>query len=304
MNHKIMAYHRPVLLNESIEGLNINPKGTYIDLTFGGGGHARLVLEKLGKKGRLFAFDHDPNAVQNAIDDQRLIFIAANFRYLQNFLRYYGISHVDGILADLGISSHQIDRPERGFSFRAESRLDMRMNPASRKTAIEVLNNTPEEQLYGIFREYGELKNTGRVVRSILSARKESPIETTGQLETILADLVPQQNRSKFLARVYQAIRIEVNEEIDALGEMLVQTAGAMSAGGRLVVITYHSLEDRLVKNYMRTGNLEGELEKDFYGKPQTPWKLINRKVIVPGEEEIAENKRSRSAKLRIAEKI
>ena len=299
-----MAYHRPVLLNESIEGLNINPKGTYIDLTFGGGGHARLVLEKLGKKGRLFAFDHDPNAVQNAIDDQRLIFIAANFRYLQNFLRYYGISHVDGILADLGISSHQIDRPERGFSFRAESRLDMRMNPASRKTAIEVLNNTPEEQLYGIFREYGELKNTGRVVRSILSARKESPIETTGQLETILADLVPQQNRSKFLARVYQAIRIEVNEEIDALGEMLVQTAGAMSAGGRLVVITYHSLEDRLVKNYMRTGNLEGELEKDFYGKPQTPWKLINRKVIVPGEEEIAENKRSRSAKLRIAEKI
>lgn len=304
MNHKIMAYHRPVLLNESIEGLNINPKGTYIDLTFGGGGHARLVLEKLGKKGRLFAFDQDPNAGENAIDDQRLVFIAANFRYLQNFLRFYGVSHVDGILADLGISSHQIDRPERGFSFRANSRLDMRMNPASPKTAIEVLNNTPEERLYGMFREYGELKNTGRVVKSILSARKESPIETTGQLETILSDLVPQQNRSKFLARVYQAIRIEVNEEMDALREMLVQTAGVMKTGGRLVVITYHSLEDRLVKNYMRTGNLEGELKKDFFGKPETPWKLINRKVIVPGEEEIAENRRSRSAKLRIAEKI
>jgi 16S rRNA (cytosine1402-N4)-methyltransferase len=299
-----MAYHRPVLLNESIEGLNINPKGTYVDLTFGGGGHARLVLEKLGKKGRLFAFDQDPNARENEIDDQRLVFIAANFRYLQNFLRFYGVSHVDGILADLGISSHQIDRPERGFSFRADSRLDMRMNPASPKTAIEVLNNTPEEQLYGIFREYGELKNTGRVVNSIVAARKESPIETTGQLETILSDLVPQQNRSKFLARVYQAIRIEVNEEMDALREMLLQTAGAMNAGGRLVVITYHSLEDRLVKNYMRTGNLEGVLEKDFFGKPETPWKLVNRKVIVPGEEEIAENRRSRSAKLRIAEKV
>jgi 16S rRNA (cytosine1402-N4)-methyltransferase len=299
-----MAYHRPVLLNESIEGLNINPKGTYIDLTFGGGGHARLVLEKLGKKGRLFAFDQDPNAGENALDDQRLVFIAANFRYMQNFLRFHGVSHVDGILADLGISSHQIDRPERGFSFRADSRLDMRMNPASPKTAIEVLNKTPEEQLYGIFREYGELKNTGRVVKSIVSARKEAPIETTGQLENILSDLVPQQNRSKFLARVYQAIRIEVNEEMEALREMLVQTAGVMKTGGRLVVITYHSLEDRLVKNYMRTGNLEGELEKDFFGRPETPWKLINRKVIVPGEEEIAENRRSRSAKLRIAEKV
>ncbi len=299
-----MAYHRPVLLKESIEGLNIKPKGIYVDLTFGGGGHAREVLENLGKRGRLYVFDQDPGAEKNVIEDKRLLFISSNFRYMRNFLRYYGISKVDGILADLGISSHQIDRPERGFSFRADSRLDMRMNTASRKTAIEVLNSTPEEELYPIFREYGELKNTGRIVRAITAARKESPIETTGQLEAVLGDLVPQQNRSKFLARVYQAIRIAVNEEIDALREMLMQTADYMAPGGRLVVITYHSLEDRLVKNYMRTGNTEGRLKKDFFGNPEVCWKQINRKVIVPGEEEITENSRARSAKLRIAEKI
>ena len=299
-----MAYHRPVLLTESIEGLNIKPEGIYVDLTFGGGGHAREVLENLGKRGRLYAFDQDQGAEKNVEEDNRLVFIGSNFRYMQNFLRYYGISKVDGILADLGISSHQIDRPERGFSFRADSRLDMRMNTSSRKTAIDVLNSTPEEGLYPIFREYGELKNTGRIVRAITAARKESPIETTGQLEAALGNLVPQQNRSMFLARVYQAIRIEVNEEIDALREMLIQTTDYMASGGRLVVITYHSLEDRLVKNFMRTGNTEGTLKKDFYGNPETSWKQINRKVIVPGEEEIAENSRARSAKLRIAEKI
>lgn len=304
MNQNNMAYHRPVLLNESIEGLNIQPKGTYVDLTFGGGGHSRQVLEKLGKKGKLIAFDQDPDAVRNIQDDQRLIFVRANFRYLRNFLRYHEIAEVDGILADLGISSHQIDQPDRGFSFRADSRLDMRMDPSSRKSAVEVLNETPENDLYRIFREYGELKNTGTVVRSILEARKSGVIHSTAQLEEILGDLVPGQNRSKFLAKVYQAIRIEVNQEMEALAEMLEQTAGCTARGGRLVVITYHSLEDRLVKNYMRSGNTAGTLKKDFYGNPETPWKLINRRVITPGEEELKENNRARSAKLRIAEKI
>lgn len=304
MNQNNMAYHRPVLLNESIEGLNIQPKGTYVDLTFGGGGHSRQVLQKLGKKGKLIAFDQDPDAAHNTGDDHRLIFVRANFRYLRNFLRYHGIEQVDGILADLGISSHQIDVPERGFSFRADSRLDMRMDPSSRTSAVEVLNETPANDLYRIFREYGELKNTGAVVRAILEARESGKIESTAQLEEILADLVPPQTRSKFLAKVYQAIRIEVNHEMEALEEMLEQTAGCMAEGGRLVVITYHSLEDRLVKNYMRTGNTAGELKKDFYGKPETCWKLINRKVITPGEEELKTNNRARSAKLRIAEKI
>ncbi len=299
-----MAYHRPVLLNESIEGLNIKPKGTYVDLTYGGGGHSRSVLEKLGKKGRLLAFDQDPHAGQNVLDDKRLVFIRANFRYLRNFLRYYGVQQVDGILADLGISSYQIDRPERGFSFRSDSRLDMRMNTSSKKTAVEVLNKTSEEDLNRIFREYGELKNTGLLVKAVISARSRSPIETSGRLEEILGDLVPQQNRSKFLARVYQAIRIEVNEEIDALREMLVQTKEYVAPEGRLVIITYHSLEDRLVKNYMRSGNLEGVVKKDFYGQPEKCWRVINKKVIVPTEGEIAENSRARSAKLRIAERI
>jgi 16S rRNA (cytosine1402-N4)-methyltransferase len=304
MNQNNMAYHRPVLLKESVEGLNIQPKGTYVDLTFGGGGHSRQVLEELGKKGKLIAFDQDPDAARNVIDDRRLIFVRANFRYLRNFLRYHGISEVNGILADLGISSYQIDEPGRGFSFRADSRLDMRMDPASRKSAVEVLNETSENDLYRIFRTYGELKNTGSVVRSIMEARQHAKVLSTLQLEEILGDLVPPQVRSKFLAKVYQAIRIEVNGEMEALTEMLEQTAGVMAKGGRLVVISYHSLEDRLVKNYMKTGNTGGELKKDFYGRSETCWKLINRKVITPGEAELKENSRARSAKLRIAEKI
>jgi len=299
-----MAYHRPVLLKESIEGLKIESKGVYADLTFGGGGHSRMILEKLDRKGRLFAFDQDPDAEQNVEKDKRLIFIRANFRYLQHFMRYYEVSGLNGILADLGISSYQIDQPGRGFSFRTDSRLDMRMDPSARKSAIDVLNGYPEEDLYRIFREYGELKNTGRVVKAIATARRRSKVESSGLLEEILGSLVPEQNRSGFLAQVYQAIRIEVNEEIDALKEMLLQTEDCIAPGGRLGVITYHSLEDRLVKNFMRSGNLEGAVQKDFYGEPQTCWKLINRKVIVPGEEEIAENGRARSAKLRVAEKI
>ncbi len=303
VNKYNMAYHRPVLLGECIEGLNIKPKGIYVDLTFGGGGHSRLVLEKLGKNGRLLAFDQDPDAELNVPDDKRLLFIKANFRYLKHFLRYYEVPKVNGILADLGISSHQIDQPQRGFSFRTDSQLDMRMNPSSRKSAIEVLNDYPEVDLYKVFREYGELKNTGRVVHSIVEARKSARITSATQLEGILGNLVPHQDRSKFLAKVYQAVRIEVNEELASLGEMLLQTADCIDTGGRLVVLSYHSLEDRLVKNYMKSGNLEGMVEKDFFGKSYSCWDLVNKKVIVPGEKEISENSRARSAKLRIAER-
>jgi len=299
-----MAYHRPVLLSESIEGLNIKPKGIYVDLTFGGGGHSREVLEKLGSKGRLLAFDQDHDAEGNLPDDRRVTFVEANFRYLRNFLKYHNISEVDGILADLGISSHQIDKPERGFSFRTNSKLDMRMNRSSGFTAAKTLNESPENELIRIFRNYGEIKNAGRVARTIVAARKTQVISTTEDLEIALGSLVPKYKASKFLAKLYQALRIEVNQEVEALEEMLVQTLQALTTEGRLVVITYHSLEDRLVKNYMRSGNLKGDIEKDFYGKPLVPWKLINRNVIVPSEEELAENNRARSAKLRIAEKI
>lgn len=299
-----MAYHKPVLLSESIEGLNIKPKGIYVDLTFGGGGHSREVLNKLGNKGRLLAFDQDHDAKGNLPDDKRVTFIEANFRYLRNFLRYHNISEVDGILADLGISSHQIDKPERGFSFRTNSKLDMRMNRSSGYTAAKALNESSENELIRIFRTYGEINNAGRVARTIVAARKNQTIATTDELEIALANLIPKYNSSKFLAKLYQALRIEVNQEMEALEEMLVQTLQLISTGGRLVVISYHSLEDRLVKNYMRSGNLKGDIEKDFYGKPLVPWKLINRNVIIPSDEELAENKRARSAKLRIAEKI
>ncbi len=299
-----MAYHRPVLLSESIEGLDIKPKGIYVDLTFGGGGHSREVLKKLDKKGRLVAFDQDADAEKNLPNDKRITFVKANFRYLRNFLRYHDISEVDGILADLGISSHQIDKPERGFSFRASSNLDMRMNLSSDFTAAKILNEYTERDLMRIFRTYGEITNAGRIANVIGEARKSASISTTDDLEKALGKLVPKYNASKFLAKLYQALRIEVNKEMEALEEMLEQTLPALSVEGRLVVITYHSLEDRMVKNYLKSGNLQGDIEKDFYGKPLVPWKLINRSVIVPSEEELAENNRSRSAKLRIAEKI
>lgn len=304
MNQNNMAYHRPVLLRESIEGLKIKPKGIYVDLTFGGGGHSRRILENLDKKGRLIAFDQDPAAEKNIISDNRFLFVNANFRYLKNFLRYHEITKVNGILADLGISSHQIDNPERGFSFRAESELDMRMNPGMEKTAVVVLNDYSDTQLNEIFREYGEIKNSSRLVKLIVRARKENRITGTSQLENILQEMIPVQQRSKFLAKIFQAIRIEVNEEVNSLKEMLVQTSGIMEQGGRLVVISYHSIEDRLVKNYMKSGNIEGVVRKDFFGMPLSEWKQVNRKVIVPGEDEIKENPRARSAKLRIAEKI
>jgi 16S rRNA (cytosine1402-N4)-methyltransferase len=299
-----MGYHKPVLLYESIEGLNIKPEGIYVDLTFGGGGHSLEVLKKLGEKGRLLAFDQDQDARANVPEDGRILFIGANFRYLRNYLRYHAIGKVDGILADLGISSHQIDQPGRGFSFQSDSRLDMRMDTRTGLTAERILNEYPVERLDGLFRRFGELGSSRKLAGAIVDARGQGSIRTSGDLEKALERFIPAAQPSKFLAKVYQALRIEVNGELEALGEMLPQTAGALVNGGRLVVITYHSLEDRIVKNYMRSGNMEGEIEKNFFGEVITPWKLINRKVITPSAEEISRNRRARSAKLRIAEKI
>lgn len=298
-----MGYHKPALLHESINGLYIKPRGSYVDLTFGGGGHSLEVLKKLGKNGRLVVFDQDQDAFANVPDDKRLIFVGANFRFLKHYLRYHAIEKVDGILADLGISSHQIDQPERGFSFKSDAALDMRMDVRSKRTASQLLNKASREELVRIFKSYGELRNAFVISTAILAAREEAGIETTGDLEGVLKRFIPKHQPSKFLARVYQALRIEVNREMEALREMLEQTAGCLKPGGRLVVITYHSIEDRIVKNYMRSGNLEGEIEKDFFGNIQSPWRLVNRSVITPSEEEIKENNRARSAKLRIAER-
>jgi 16S rRNA (cytosine1402-N4)-methyltransferase len=298
-----MGYHRPVLLDESIYGLNIRPKGIYVDLTFGGGGHSREVLKKLGKNGRLIAFDQDQDAEANVPDDKRFVFIGANFRYLKHYLRYHAIGKVDGILADLGISSHQIDRPERGFSFKSESLLDMRMDVRSKITASQVLNGYTRDDLARIFRDYGELKNAGAIAAAVIRNRVMEPLNTSGDLEQALRGLIPVHHPSKFLAKVYQSLRIEVNCEVESLREMLLQTAALMNPEGRLVVITYHSIEDRLVKNYMRSGNLEGIVRKDFYGNPESPWRVLTRSVITPTHREIEENNRARSAKLRIAER-
>ena len=298
-----MGYHKPALLHESIDGLYIKPKGSYVDLTFGGGGHSLEVLKKLGKNGRLVVFDQDQDAFVNVPEDKRLIFVGANFRYLKHYLRYHAIEKVDGILADLGISSHQIDQPERGFSFKSDAALDMRMDVRSKRTASQLLNEAPREELVRIFKSYGELRNAFALSSAIMAAREEAGIETTGDLERVMKRFIPKHQPSKFLARVYQALRIEVNREMEALRKMLDQTAACLKPGGRLVVITYHSIEDRIVKNYMRSGNLEGEIEKDFYGNVLSPWKLVNRSVITPSEEEIKENNRARSAKLRIAER-
>jgi 16S rRNA (cytosine1402-N4)-methyltransferase len=299
-----MGYHKPVLLHESIQGLNIKPEGIYVDLTFGGGGHSLEVLNKLGKKGRLIAFDQDLDAEANVPEDKRFIFIGANFRYLRNYLRYHAIEKVDGILADLGISSHQIDHPDRGFSFKSGTKLDMRMNERGETSASKVLNEYTLDDLVKIFRTYGELGNARAISAAIDNARKRGRIETTGDLETVLKPFIPRNQPSKFMARVYQALRIEVNAEMESLREMLPQTTDWIDTGGRLVVITYHSIEDRLVKNFMRSGNLEGIVYKDFYGKPETPWRLVNRNVITPSREELERNNRARSAKLRIAERI
>ena len=296
-------YHQPVLLNESIEALNIKGDGIYVDVTYGGGGHSAKILEKI-TTGSLIAFDQDQDALANKPDDDRLILINQNFRFMRNFLKLYKAVPVDGILADLGISSHQIDKAERGFSVRFEAELDLRMNQRKDLTAAKVVNTYSVAKLREIFFRYGDLKNAGRISTLIETARSQSEIKTTGQLKDILKSLAPRMQENKFYAKVFQALRIEVNDEMGALEEMLEQTADLLKPGGRLVVISYHSLEDRLVKNLMKTGNVEGKVHKDFFGNVETPFEVITRKPIIPTDKEIEANNRARSAKLRIAEKI
>ena len=297
-------YHIPALLLESINGLNINPEGIYVDATFGGGGHSRAIMQKLGEKGRLFSFDQDIDAWDNRLVDRRFTFVYSNFSFLRNFLRYYGIETVDGILADLGVSFHHFDDSERGFSFRQDSRLDMRMNRDSKIDAATIVNTYDEERLASVLYLYGELKQSRRIAGAIVKARNNGEIATTGQLVEVVSPFIRKSQEKKELAQVFQALRIEVNQEIDVLKRLLNQSLQVLKPGGRLVIITYHSLEDRLVKNFMRSGNVEGKVDKDFYGKVNTPWRLVNNKVITASDAEVERNPRSRSAKLRIAEKI
>ena len=299
-----MDYHHPVLLKECLDGLQIKPDGVYVDVTFGGGGHSKAILEKLGPNGKLFAFDQDKDAVNNIPADKRLTFIPQNFMYMKNFLRMYEVKQVDGILADLGVSSHQFDVADRGFSIRFEAELDMRMNQSSKKTAATVLNEYDENQLKHIFRAYGEIDNAYKLVKLITDARIAQPIKTTEQLKNSIAPCTPKFKDHQYLAKVFQALRIEVNDEMDVLKEMLKQALEVLSVGGRLVVMSYHSLEDRLVKNFIKSGNFEGEAIKDFYGNIARPFELITRKPVTPSEGEIVRNSRSRSAKLRVAEKV
>ncbi len=297
-----MQYHNPVLLKECIDGLNINPEGIYVDVTFGGGGHSREILKHL-TTGKLYAFDQDEDAVKNTIDDERFVLIKQNFRYLKNFLKMYNALPVDGLLADLGVSSHQFDEAERGFSIRFDARLDMRMDQNASQTAAEVLNTYSEDALKHVFRLYGEVDNAGYLASIIFHNRKDKQIETVNDLKTMILKCVKKGRENQYYAQVFQALRIEVNKELDVLQDLLIQSLEVLKPGGRLVVISYHSLEDRLVKNIMRSGKFEGDIEKDFYGNPLTPFKQITRKPIVPSEKENLENSRARSAKLRIAEK-
>ena len=297
------TYHVPVLLRESIDGLDIKPDGVYVDVTFGGGGHSREILQRLGKKGHLYSFDQDEDAERNIPEDGRFTFVRSNFRYLRNWMRYYGVEQIDGLLADLGVSSHHFDDETRGFSFRFEAPLDMRMNKRAGMTAADILNNYSEEQLADVFYIYGELKNARKIANAIVKARSEKAIETTGDLLQITEDLLPKTREKKEAAKLFQALRIEVNHEMDALKEMLNGAREVLREGGRLSVITYHSLEDRIVKNFMKAGNAEGKVKQDFFGRVEAPFKQIGGKVITPSEEEQQQNPRSRSAKLRIAEK-
>jgi len=296
-------YHIPVLLHACIDGLDIKPEGTYVDVTFGGGGHSREIISHL-TTGKLYGFDQDEDAEQNIPEDPHFVFVRSNFRYLSNFLRYYDVDQVDGILADLGVSSHHFDNSERGFSFRfEEGNLDMRMNKKAGMTAADVVNTYSEENLANVFYKYGELKNSRRLASGLVKYRETTPVTTVASFLEIIKPFFGREKEKKDLARVFQALRIEVNQEMTALELMLQQALKVLKPGGRLVVMTYHSLEDRLVKNFMKTGNFEGKSEQDFYGNFQTPFRLINNKVIVPDEEEQERNPRSRSAKLRIAEK-
>lgn len=297
-----MEYHNPVLLKESIDGLNINPGGVYVDVTFGGGGHSKEILKRLSAKGKLFAFDQDQDAWENTLNDERFCLIKENFRYLKNFLRFQGIKSVDGILADLGVSSHQFDVAERGFSTRFDAELDMRMNQKGDLSAFMVVNNYDEAALKRLFFDFGELKNAGAIANTIVMARKDHPIKNTEQLKQVLSRFLPAHKSHKILAQIYQAIRIEVNQEMEVLKEFLTQALEVLKPGGRLSVISYHSLEDRLVKRFIKNGMFEGEPERDFFGNFSVPLKHVG-KLIVPSDEEIRVNNRARSAKLRIAEK-
>ena len=305
------TYHIPVLLNESIDGLNIQPGGIFVDVTMGGGGHSHEILKRLDANAHLYSFDQDADAEANLkqnhgddlLNDERFTFVRSNFRYLKNWMRYHGVEQIDGLLADLGVSSHHFDDESRGFSFRFESPLDMRMNKRSSKTAADIVNNYTEEALADIFYLYGELKNSRKIASLLVKARQEKKIETTGDFIAVVEPLFKREREKKDLAKLFQALRIEVNGEMSALKELLTSVVDILKPGGRLSVITYHSLEDRIVKNIMKAGNIEGKIEQDFFGRINTPFKLINNKVIVPTDEEQEQNPRSRSAKLRIAEK-
>ena len=299
-----MSYHDPVLLHSSVDALVWNPSGVYVDATFGGGGHSRAIMGRLSPEGRLLAFDQDADSAANAIDDPRFRFVPSNFKNLTRFLQYYNMYPVDGILADLGVSSHQIDTPERGFSYSRDGQLDMRMNNRGGVTAREVVNNYDEAQLSLVFYAYGELPDGRSLARRIVQERGERPIETTARLADTLRPCLPKGRENKCLSRIFQAIRIEVNQEVAALESFLPQTTAALKPGGRLVVIAYHSLEDRMVKNFMRSGNLGGVVEKDFFGNPLNPFRPVNRKAIIPDQTETLTNPRARSAKMRVAEKI
>jgi len=296
-------YHTPVMLNECIEALNIKPDGTYVDVTFGGGGHSREILKHLNKEGRLLAFDQDADARQNIIDDDRFVFVDQNFRFLKNFCRLHDAIPVDGILADLGVSSYQFDQAERGFSIRFDSELDMRMNQESALSAKDVVNNYSEAELHRIFGIYGEIQNAKSLANTIVTGRLNAPIVTVADLKNVIANRIPKGKENKYLAQVFQALRIEVNQELEALKDFLVQSADVLASGGRLVVMSYHSLEDRLVKNFIAKGKFSGEVEKDLYGNNNRPFDAVSRGAITASAEEIELNNRARSAKLRIAVK-
>lgn len=304
MTDNNMVYHIPVLLKESVDGLDINPDGVYVDVTFGGGGHSREILSRLGDNGHLFSFDQDADTENNIVDDPRFTFVHSNFRWLSNWMRYYDIEHIDGLLADLGVSSHHFDDAERGFSFRYDAPLDMRMNREGGKTAADIVNDDTEEHLADIFYLYGELRRSRQIAAAIVKARQRKPILTTQDFLQVVDPLFRREKEKKDMARLFQALRIEVNHEMQALSEMLTSATRLLAKGGRLSVITYHSLEDRMVKNIMKSGNVNGKVEEDpVYGRKASPYNLVNNKVIVPSDEEVERNPRSRSAKLRIAEK-
>jgi len=299
-----MSYHNPVMLHESVDGLDIKKDGIYVDVTYGGGGHSKEILKRLGEKGRLIAFDQDADVEANVVKDERLVMVPQNFRYLKNYLKMYGIPQIDGLLADLGVSSHQFDVGERGFSIRFDGPLDMRMSKSNLVTAAKVVNDYSEEDLVRLFREYGEVNNAKKLVFEIVSKRMGLKFKTTTDLIEVAEKLVPGKMKNKYLAQVFQALRIEVNSELDVLKDLLVQSKEVLKPSGRLVVITYHSLEDRLVKNFLKKGSFSGELEKDFFGNQLVDFKLITRKPVTPSNEELKINNRARSAKLRIAEKV